>query len=251
MARGLFMGLGALGALSAAVTTGVVVRGQHEAPAAASIADIQSAGPVCIASNVRLVEGMTRSCMTSAQFETLRDRAVLSGDGSAVEVNLSGPDESVDAAAVRTCAEYDLRIAQGWYALSNSDMRREEYFKRACGALQWLVKAKPAAESHFVNGRAAVSDVLSMASSDAFGFGESASAASSDVTMVAEGVWKIINPAGETMVYEIAHGDFTGGGLGEILAYVSTGVSGGAARAGSIGLIEKSTVDGPCAFTPK
>ncbi len=247
------MGLGAIGALSAAVATGVVVRGQHDAPAPSSIAEIQSAGPVCIASNVRLVEGMTRSCMTSAQFETLRDRAVLGGDGSAVEVNLSGPDvaDADAAAAIRTCAEYDLRIGQGWYALSNSDMRREEYFKRACGALQWLVKAKPAAESYFVDGRAAASDVQSMASSDAFGFGESVSAAASEVTEVDDGVWKIINPASETMVYEIAHGDFTGGGLGEILAYVSTGVSGGAARAGSIGLIEKSAADGPCAFKPK
>lgn len=247
------MGLGAIGALSAAVTTGVVVRGQKDAPTPASmrIAESRSSESVCIESSVRLVEGMTRSCMTSAQFETLRDRAVLSGDGSAIEVNLSGPADTAGGAAVRTCAEYDLRIAEGWYALSNSDMRREEYFKRACGALQLLVKAKPATETYFTNGRAAAADVMSMASSDSFGIGEAVSAAAPEVTEVDAGVWKIATPASETMVYEIAHGDFTGDGLGEILAYVSTGVAGGAARAGSIGLIEKSAANGPCAFIPK
>jgi hypothetical protein len=53
------------------------------------------------------------------------------------------------------------------------------------------------------------------------------------------------------MVYEIAHADFTGDGVGEILAYVSTGVADGTARAGSIGMLEKTAVGGPCSFSPR
>jgi hypothetical protein len=250
MARGLFMGLGALGALSAAVTTGVIVRGQREAPEAASVAQLQPAGDICIESGVRLVEGMSRNCMTSAQFEALRDRAVLGGDGRPIDVNLSAPKGTAEAASVRSCADYDLRTKEGWYALSGSDIRREEYFRRACGALNMLVAAKPAAQSYFANGHADAADIRSMVASDAFGFGEASVSGAPEITREDDGVWKIADPATETMVYEIAHGDFTGDGLGEILAYVSTGVSGGAARGGSIGLIEKPAAGGPCAFKP-
>jgi hypothetical protein len=66
-----------------------------------------------------------------------------------------------------------------------------------------------------------------------------------------EGVWRISSSANDTMIYEIAHADFTSDGLGEILAYVSIGAAGGSARAGSIGFIEKKSAGGACAFSPR
>lgn len=248
MARRLMIGLGAVGALGAAVV-GVAVTRNDGKPAPLPAALRAGAPTVCVASHVVLVEGMTRDCLTSAQFDALRDRAVVGGDGSIVEVNLTGPANAT--AAIRTCADYDASVARGWYALTSADMRREEYFKRACGALSMLVKAAPAETSHFAGGAADVGDIRSMASAEATGFGETQPSAPVDIAEIEDGVWKIVIGQGETMVYEIAHADFTGDGVGEILAYVSTGVTDGTARAGSIGMLEKSAVGGPCTFSPR
>lgn len=247
------MGLGAAGALSAAAVTGVaVMRGDNEAaPARASLAN--AAGEtVCIKSNVRLVEGMSAACYARAQYESMRDRAVITADGAAVRLALAHPtDASAPAETVSTCAEYDSLIAEGWSAVTAADMRREEYFRRACGALAMLVKARPAQTSNFVGGKAAEADVRSMAATEAAGFGERDASAPVDVAAAGDGVWKLTIGQGETTIYEIAHADFTGDGAGEILAYLSVGAVGGTARTGAIGLMEKPSASGPCAFRPR
>ncbi|NWG93571.1 MAG: hypothetical protein HXY21_13865 [Parvularculaceae bacterium] len=250
MARGMFVGLGAVGAAAAGLASVYVVR-DRASPEPALIAARSAPETVCIESNVRLVEGMSRSCRTAAQFEALRDRPVVGGDGTAIAVNLVGPADETDANSVRTCAEYDSLIASGWYALSSADLRREEYFKRACGALSLLVTAKPARLSHFAGGKAEPADIFSMAREDAIAFGEAAPEAPVDVAEIESGVWKVAIGEGETVIYEIAHADFTGDGVGEILAYVSAGAPGGTARVGSIGFIEKPNAGGPCSFSPR
>lgn len=239
MVRPLFIGLGAAGALTAAVT-GVVITRAPTIPAER----LRTGETVCIKSNVRLVEGMTQSCYTSAQYEALRDRAVIGGDGAPAELSLS--DDAGGGAAVRTCAEFDAMTADGNYAQTGADMRREEYFRRACGALAMLVKARPAQSSHFAGGAADIGDVRSMAASADFGFGETAPP--EEIAKAGEGVWRLSSPSAEMTLFEIAHADFTGDGLGEILAYVSLGAEGGTARAGAIGLMEKPSAGGPCAF---
>lgn len=252
MARGMFVGLGAVGAAAAGLASVYVVR-DRESPSAEAVLVAARSAPetVCIESNVRLVEGMSRSCRTAAQYEALRDSSVIGGDGAAIEVNLVSPSDDAEASSARTCAEYDSLVANGWYALSNADMRREEYFRRACGALSLLVTAKPARMSHFAGGRAERSDIWSMAREDAIAFGEAAPEAPIDVAEIESGVWKVAIGQGETVVYEIAHADFTGDGVGEILAYVSAGAPGGTARVGSIGFIEKPNAGGPCSFSPR
>lgn len=248
MAKRTMIGLGAASALAAAVAGVVVIRNQNlpaEAPARAA------AETVCIESDVRLVDGMTRGCFSAAQFEALRDRPVIGGDGAPVEVNLTGPGNGDRADVARTCAEYDSMMARGWYALSGADMRREEYFRRACGALSMLVAARPALSSHFANGRADEGDVRSLAREQIFSLGEAAATGPAEIAEVDTGVWKLASAESETMVFEIAHADFTGDGLGEILAYVSTGAVGGTARGGSIGLMEKPSAGGPCTFSPR
>lgn len=247
MAKNLYIGIGAVGALSAAVTAGVYMSGKKGAPEPASLR--ASAQTVCIESNVRLVEGMSRSCLTPAQYEALRDRAVVSGDGAPIDLNLTAP--SGESTSVRSCAEYDASTEKGWYARTGVDLRREEYFKRACGALSMLVEAKPAQSTHFSGGKADVADIRSMALQDAIGFGEAVPSTFVDVVEIEDRIWKVAIGNGETMVYEIAHADFTGDGRGEILAYVSVGAIGGTARAGSIGLLEKPAEGAPCAFTAR
>jgi hypothetical protein len=227
MARALIAGIGALGALGA-VVTGVIVTRPDKAPEPGASIVRASAETVCITSNVRLVEGMTRNCLTAAQFDALRDRAVIGGDGAPVEASLTGHGD--ETAAIRTCAEYDAATRAGWYALTSADMRREEYFRRSCGALEFLAKAEPAETSHFAGGEAEPGDIRSMAAEEALAFGERETSASVDIAEIEDGVWKIAIGAGVTMVYEIAHADFTGDGQGEILAYVSVGAAGGTAR---------------------
>lgn len=253
MVRPIVMGLGAAGALSAAAVTGVALtRNDRPAePARASLAN--AAGEtVCIKSNVRLVEGMSAACYGRAQYEAMRDRAVVAADGSAVRLSLAHPsDAAAPAETAATCAEYDSLISEGYGALSSVDMRREEYFRRACGALTLLSKAAPARRSNFADGKAAIEDVRSMASADAVGFGEAEPATNVEVAEVGAGVWKVVIGQGETMVYEIAHADFDGDGSGEILAYLTVGAAGGTARTGTIGLMEKASAGGPCGFSPR
>lgn len=252
MARGLITGIGAAGAVAAAVTGGIYFNGARTAPAPESLSALgASADPICIKSNVRLVDGMTQACLSSAQYEALRDRDVLGGDGRSVDINLAGPSDGGDDAVARNCAEYDGLIAKGWYALTGADMRREEYFKRACGALTLLAAAKPAELTHFSDGKATRDDILSMASVEATGFGEAAPSTDVDVAEIETGVWKVVIGQGEMMVYEIAHADFTGDDLGEILSYVSVGAGGGTARTGSIGFLEKNADDAPCTFSAR
>ncbi len=253
MVRPIVMGLGAAGALSAAAVTGVaVMRNDRPAePVRASLAN--AAGEtVCIKSNVRLVDGMSAACYGRAQYEAMRDRAVIAADGSAVRVSLAHPsDAAAPAETAGTCAEYDSLISEGYAALSNADMRREEYFRRACGALTLLSKAAPARRSNFAAGKAAIEDVRSMATTDAVGFGEAEPSTNVEVAEVSAGVWKVLIGQGETMVYEIAHADFDGDGGGEILAYLTVGAAGGTARTGTIGLMEKTSAGGPCGFSPR
>ncbi len=251
MAKGLFVGIGSAGALAAAAAGYYATSVRQAAVNAPSRALEANASDPCIVSRIRLVEGMTPACFTSAQYEALRDRSVISGAGDPVTVNLEAPDPTKEGAAARTCAEYDAMTEQGWYALSNADMRREEYFKRACGALSMLVKGRAAVSSHFSLGKAAKEDVLSLAEQEAIVFGEPEPSVSIEVTNVEEGVWRMTIGQGETMIYEIAHADFNGDGLGEILAYMSTGPAGGTARVGAIGLIEKNASGGPCSFTAR
>ncbi|OFX04301.1 MAG: hypothetical protein A3E78_01230 [Alphaproteobacteria bacterium RIFCSPHIGHO2_12_FULL_63_12] len=242
------MGLGAVGALAAAVTTGVYVNESGKTAPAAATATRAAPNTVCIESNVRLVDGMSPGCRTPAQFEALRDRAVIDGDGGAISVNLAAPDGAGDDAMARTCAEFDALTVKGWYALSGADMRREGYFNRACGALSYLAKAAPAQSTHFAGGKASAEDIRSMAMEEATGFGEAEPSTAVNVNEIEDRVWKVEIGQGETMVYEIAHADFTGDGLGEILAYVSVGAAGGTARTGTIGLLEKSSDGGACVF---
>lgn len=246
----MIVGLGAAGALTAAAVTGVtLMRAERPADAARlSLADA-AAEAACIKTNVRLVEGMGPACYDHAQIEAMRDRAVISGDGAPVRVALAHPsDDAAPAETASTCAEYDSLIAQGYGALTGADMRREEYFRRACGALALLTTAEAARLSHFDGGKASAADIRSMASTEATGFGETAPGAPIDVSAVSDGVWRLRIGEGETMVYEIAHADFTGDGTGEILAYLTVGAAGGTARTGAIGLMEKASAGGACAF---
>lgn len=248
MARGLFIGLGAAGAAAAAVTTGVYVNESGKAARALTAATRAAPETVCIESNVRLVEGMAPGCRTAAQYEALRDRAVIDGAGAAVALNLKAPETGGDDATARSCAEFDGLTEKGWYAYSAADMRREDYFIRACGALSYLSKARPAQSTYFTGGKASLEDIRSMAAAEATGFGEAGPSVAVDVTEIADRVWKVGIGQGETTVYEIAHADFTGDGLGEILAYLSVGAAGGTARSGAVGMLEKSSEGGSCVF---
>ncbi len=253
MAKPLIVGLGAAGALTAAALTGVSLMRAERPVEAARLSLANAAGEdACIRTKIRLVEGMTPACYDRVQFEAMRDRAVISADGAPMRVALAHPsDDAAPSETASNCTEYDSLIAQGYGALTSADMRREEYFRRACGALALLSKAAPAQRSSFAGGKASQEDVRSMASTEATGLGETAPGAPVDVTAVSDGVWRIRIGEGETMVYEIAHADFTGDGTGEILAYLTVGAAGGTARTGAIGLMEKSSADGPCGFSAR
>ncbi|MEZ5922421.1 MAG: hypothetical protein R3C60_13870 [Parvularculaceae bacterium] len=72
----------------------------------------------------------------------------------------------------------------------------------------------------------------------------------SNVEKVSRHVWRLAGGNTAAQIFEIAHADFSGGGLGEILTYVQMNAVGGTAVAGSVGLMEKKDPSGPCIFKP-
>jgi len=254
MAKRLLLGGGAIGA-AAALATGVAILSSHHESVASGeteiAAPLQANGPreFCVRSNFNLVEGMAGQCLTPPQFEALRSRPVIDWNGGEVDLALTGPGPSDPSKPVNNCADYDALTAKGWFALSNADMRREGYFKRACGALFWLARARPAAKTYFTDGAASSADIASMARSMRMGMGPDVETAS-NVEKVSDHVWRLAGVNVAAQIFEIAHADFSGGGLGEILTYVQMNAVGGTAVAGSVGLMEKEDPSGRCVFKP-
>jgi hypothetical protein len=222
------------------------------APAVASARPSAAPSAIAAASAERLcvksaafVEGQKDGCFSSADFEAMRDRAVVGADGAPITLELSSPsDAAAPPALVSTCVEYDMRSRAGWYPLSNAEMRREEYFRRACSALKLMAGAKPPKASHFGNGTLSDADVVALGADPNFGF-----AAVATVANEGEGAWRLTDGAREAHLGEIAHADFDGDGFGDVLVFVSLKTETGAGRA-MTGLAMKSAGDAPATFKP-
>jgi hypothetical protein len=210
-------------------------------PAAAAAAPAER---LCV-SGLAFVEGQKDGCFSSADFEAMRDRAVVGADGAPITMELSSPsDAAAPPALVSTCVEYDMRARAGWYPLSNAEMRREEYFRRACPALKLLAGAQPAKLSHFDRKSLSEADAASLCADPNFGF-----ALAAKVEPEGAGAWRMTDGAREAHLREIAHADFDGDGFGDVMVFVSLRTETGAGRA-LTGLAMKAAADAPATFRP-
>ena len=248
------------GAAGAALVTGVVIQSPNFTGSDVPAIELWEASDpdteVCLRSNLQFFENARRGCSKKGDIAGWSGAPVLDNRGAAVLLSLSHPtDFTRDDQIIRTCAGFTRFNEAGWYAASTSEMRREAYFQRACGALTYLLAAQKPENSYFERGKASAEDIQSFSKGPPFRIAPRAALpAESDPATVSEGedgIWKVAAGDQQAQVQEIAHADFNDDGLGDILAYVALGVRGASARAGQIGLLEKKSETGAVRFREK
>lgn len=207
------------------------------------------AGFVCLRTDIAFLAGAGKGCLSRGDVAALSAAPVLDDSGAPVSVSLSHPtDYDAPQAQAATCGDYRRLTADGWYALSTRELRREAWFVRACGVLDMLGRARAPDVSHFEDGRMAQADAAQLAAGPPFLIGESAQAVVGAAARIGDAAWRISYPTGEAVIQEIAHADFNFDGRGDIFVFVSLSAQGGTATASETGLVEKNAADGPVRF---
>lgn len=251
--RGGLAVIGVAGAVGASLVAGTQMIGpkRHAPPEVAAVAVVSSADDLCFIGDVRLVEGATQPCVSRADLALWDGRPVLSPDGEATALSLAHPEDALaPVAIVRTCGEFRRLTAEGWYALSSRDMRRQAVFERACGTIAMLRESAPPRSTQFADTGCTQDDMLAVARSTPLLFSETRAAAPADVAVekAAAGDWRLRGAGEEARILEIAHADFDGDGEGEILAFASLAAPGGTAALGVLGLIRRADPGAPATF---
>lgn len=245
----IILATGAVSAASAAVIAVNVARHTDEQRLPTGLAEI--GGPtsgICLKADLALIEGAKKKCYTQAELAELVDRAVLDNDGAPVVLQLSHPtDDERAPEAVTTCAAYEARAREGWYALTTREISREAYFLRACGAIAMLRQARFADVSYFEGGALTEEDVRALAAATPIWFGEVGGDVES-VEHVSETTWRLSLGDQYADLWEISHADFNSDGRADMAVFIYVAVSEGTARASEIGYIDKPPPPGSLRF---
>ncbi|MEL7489713.1 MAG: hypothetical protein AAGJ73_03260 [Pseudomonadota bacterium] len=249
--RTMLASAGAVVAAGAAVVTGVTMRHSEPDETARSLGG-DLAGQICFTARIQFFKDAPDGCVSKAELNRWLDALVLDNKGAPVTLDLSHPtDYAREKEPVRTCADYRRKTADDWYAASNADMRREAFFERACGVIDYLKKAQPPTASYFDNGRCSRADLASLADGPPFmiaGATEGLDPPTPAIEEMRDGAWLMSALRQKTRIREIAHADFNGDGVGDILAHVVIGVEEGTARAGLVGYLDKPGPDADVRF---
>lgn len=235
--------VGAAVVVGAAIVAVRVTRHTDEQAVPLEVAD-----KICLKRDLFLVKGAPGNCFAAGETATLTGRPVLDNQGAPVALELTHPNDSARAPeTVTTCNAYETLAGDGWFALTNRDMRREAYFVRACGVLRLLQRAQPATISYFSGGACSLAGIESVAAAAPFALGEGDATAAS-VERISESQWRIAVDGQIADLQEIAHADFNGDGRGDMAVFISIGAIGGTARASRVGYLDKPGPEGPVRF---
>lgn len=243
---------GGIAAALAVIVVLVAVAVRRGAPAPRAPATGEQV--VCLKTDIPLIEGADKRCFTRSEIAALADRRVLDSQGAPAEVELSHPRDVARAPeTAATCRRYESLAGEGWYALSSRDMRREAYFRRACGALAFLERARKPDVTYFEDGALSEADVDSLAGTSPFRIGPAVEPGARETTIEKDpdGTWRLISDGQIALLQEIAHADFDGDGRGDMLVFVAMRVEGATAAASMAGLLEKASAAGPVVFVAR
>lgn len=209
-------------------------------------------GEVCLRRDLGFVALAAKGCYAPSEFAAMVEEDVLDESGATVSMTLTPPiDAEREPKIIKNCADYQALIDAGWYAETTREMRREEVFTRACAAIAWLQSARPHAVSFFAQGALSEADIESAAIDAPAWFGEAPIDALTD-TMVttkdAAGDWRVEMAGAAVVVQELAHADFNGDGVGDMLVLSTARAEGGTATASAVGLMVKTAAGAPCRF---
>ncbi len=242
-------GLGAAGAGGAALLSAIGLAPDNPKAEEASAAPDAE---VCLKTPLAFFEGADAGCMGKRRIGEWAGAQVLDNRGAPVELRMSHPEDYLrEPEIVRTCKEYNERVDEAWYAGSTREMRREAYFQRACEFLSYIGKAGPAETTHFANGAPTYADLVSLSDGPPFQFGpqeEAERTSDLDISELVDGVWVMASSFQKARLQELAHADFNGDGVGDILAHVAIAVEDATASVGMVGYLEKTAPDGPVRF---
>lgn len=215
--------------------------------------DAGAEADICLKQSLGFLKAEPPRCVSRRQLAALRGAALKGPDESAVAVEMTHPSDATAPTRMgRTCRDYDDLRFEGWFALSSREQRREAYFKRACGALDMLMEAKPSKISYFADGSPTLGEVASLAADDVMRFGpeDGAEPGDPEIDQPAAARWRI-RASGRTIVIdEIANADFDEDGVEEILAFIAFGPDDATARAYSVVLLEKDKAGAALSATP-
>lgn len=245
------IGLIVIGAAAAAVAAAALVIGGGHLLQQRSI-EATIAAPeerfICLRSSLDFLSGAPPGCYAPQEIAALVSTPLRDASGEPAAVELSPPAGAQDATeTARTCTDWRRLKSEGWYARSGRDMRREGWFERACGALAMLEKAGRADLSHFEGGMLSQKDMDALAEASMFRIGE-AQVAALTAARTGPAEWRFVGGGQTVVIQEIAHADFSGDGLGDMLVFVTMRVDGGTASIGRTGYIEKTKASGPLRF---
>ncbi len=227
---------------------------QTGASSVAASSDGLARAEICIRIDLGL--GADVRCVAREDLPSLLDRTLNDASGGPAEMTYTSPTDNATAPMVRNCRNYLALRQKGYFAATSMDMRREAFFKRACGAIKALAKASTPSSSNFPNDRLSKEDTETLARSGQFRFGPDdgapqAAAQSLDIGLdqPGEGIWRYSTVTEEVTLQEIAFADFNNDRIGDVLVFVNAAARGGTASASILGYVEKISPAAPPSFS--
>jgi len=223
----------------------------------------------CLLTDAPFFETLEAGCYPRDLIDDLYTSPLVNRRGANIVVTMSSPpDQAAATADCGTCADYEARRDEGWFALTSRDQRREDFFERACGMLGYLRAAGPVEISHFVDQTISDRDVETMEPERMLRFAtgrESSRSLSPDhasvsarETEVRREIKRLISESGAAWSIEsddqrlflqpLVHADFNGDRIGDVLVYLRTRYEEGSAATGRVGLLTKTSAQGPVSF---
>lgn len=207
---------------------------------------------VCLKADVPFVEGMTAGCYSKKELSAFSNKPVFNAKGAPLVISLAHPTDDLQGLSIaRSCSEYDRLRASEYFPMSSREIRREQYFKRACGTLRLLLDSREAKENFFAGSAMSQAEMTSLAEGPPFRMAEALEIedVSAALTKTEDGKWRMETEGQFATFQEIAFADFNRDGIGDFLVFVSINVRAATAQTGRIGLIEKAAPDAEITFT--
>lgn len=160
-------GLGTVGAAAGIIALASLPFVETDRPHLASVDDVYQ---LCLKTDAPFFQGVSARCYHRFEIMEFAEAPVTDNAGETVSVALSHPtDFSAEKTITRTCGGYFDLKAEGWYALTSRDQRREAYFIRACGMLAMMLEAREPETVHFTDKSISAQDMASFLDGAPFG----------------------------------------------------------------------------------
>lgn len=209
----------------------------------------------CMLTDAPFFSELAAGCYSKSLLRSLYKTDLVNERGAKVVVTMSSPPEVAEATDnCRTCADYARMQRLGWFALSGRDQRREEFFRRACAVLDYLVKAEAPETSFFADGRLSAADIAIIPDQSLLSLGggseidpeaseleDNPASRTNPVAENDEALWVVSLGQRDVTIQPLSHADFDEDGIGDVLVYMRTRQADGTAFAGIVGYLRKTS----------